>query len=117
MFLFLQELSTLVGFIIVALAYWFWLRRQQVNSQSLRVRRLALSVVDRHPDALVSYRASRRDLLCDSAALPDFPFVRSILFRTATCSSAIAIPLSLVASGIIYVRRHRQILPRVDTTS
>ena len=32
MFLLLQELSTLVGFAIVALTYWLWLRRQQVSS-------------------------------------------------------------------------------------
>ena len=117
-FLILQELSTLVGFIIVALAYWLWLRRQQVSSSVapgsdrwrylLWLGILILSFLIALP-AATSYATS--------AALPDVPFVRSILFRTATSSSAIAVPLGLVASGIIYLRRHRQIFPRVDTTS
>jgi hypothetical protein len=118
MFLLLQELSTVAGFAIVALTYWLWLRRQQVSSSvapgSDRWRYLfwlgilMLSLVISLP-AAASYATS--------ASLPDVPFVRSILFRTATYSSAIAIPLGLVATSIIYARRDRETFPRVETTS
>jgi hypothetical protein len=114
----LQELSTLVGFTIVVLAYWLWLRRQRVSPLvapgSDRWRYLfwlgilMLSFLIALPAAASHATA---------AALPDVPFVRSILFRTATSASAIAVPLSLAASGIIYARRHRQTFPRVDTIS
>ena len=118
MFLLLQELSTLVGFAIVALTYWLWLRRQQMSSSvapsSDGWRYLLwfgiplLSLVISLPTA-----ASYATL----ASLLDIPFVRSILFRTATYSSAIAVPLGLVATSIIYARRDRQTFPRVNTTS
>jgi hypothetical protein len=52
-----------------------------------------------------------------SASLPDVPFVRSILFHTASYSLTIAVPLGLVATSIIYARRDRQTFPRVETTS
>ena len=118
MFLLLQELSTLVGFAIVALIYWLWLRGQQVSSSVapgsdrwrylLWLGILMLSLVISLP-AAASYATS--------ASLPDVPFVRSILFRTATYSPAIAVPLGLVATGIIYARRDRQTFPRVNPTS
>lgn len=118
MFLLLQELSTVVGFATVALAYWLWLRRQQVSSSvapgSDRWRYLfwlgilMLSLVISLP-AAASYATS--------ASLPEVPFVRSILFHTATYSSAIALPLGLVATTIIYARRGRPTFPRVNTTS
>ena len=66
MFLLLQELSTLVGFAIVVLTYWLWLRRQQVSSSSRPgFRPLALSVLARHPDAVACYFASCCGLLRD----------------------------------------------------
>jgi hypothetical protein len=118
MFLLLQELSTLLGFAIVTLTYCIWLRRQQVSSSvapgSDRWRYLfwlgilMLSLFISLP-AAASYAMS--------ASLPAVPFVRSILFLTATYSLAIAVPLSLVATSIIYARRDRHTFPRVDTTS
>ena len=103
MFLFLQELSTIVGFAIVAFAYWLWLRRQPVNPSVapgsdgwrylLWLAILLLSFAISLP-AAISYATS--------ASLADVPFVRSILFRTAIYSSTIAVPLGLVATSIIY---------------
>ena len=94
MFLLLQELSTIVGFAIVALAYWLWLRRQPGESVSRpEFRWLALSLLARHPDAVACYFASGCGLLRDVGFAPDVPFVRSILFRTATYSPGYRDPL------------------------
>jgi Domain of unknown function (DUF4184) len=118
MFLVLQELSTVVGFAIVVFAYWFWLRRQPVGPSVAAgpdVWRYLFWLVILGLSLLISLPSATS--YATSASLHDVPFVRSILFRTATYSSAIAIPLGLVGTSIIYARRDRQTLPRVDTTS
>jgi len=107
-YLVLQEASTAVGFVIIALTYWLWLRRRPANpstaNETDRWRYLfwlaiiALSLVIALP-AAVHYATS--------ASLHDFRFIRSIVFRTAIYSSALALPVGLVATSIIYVRRDR----------
>lgn len=105
-FLLLQELSTVVGFAIVLLAYWRWLRRQPAStaSSSDAWRYLFwLSVV------VVSFGLALPAAIhfATVAALRDFLFLRSILFRTAIYSSAIAVPLTLLGTSVVYARRER----------
>lgn len=107
-YLALQEGSTIVGFVIVAVAYWLWLRRQPVNptldSESDRWRYLfwfgigALALVIAVP-AAAQYATS--------TSLRGFLFGRSVLFRVAIYGSAVAVPLVLLGTGVIYARRPR----------
>jgi hypothetical protein len=107
-FLLLQELSTIVGFAIIVFTYWLWLRRHPVSlsaesgSDGWRylfwLAILGASLVISLP-AAADYATS--------ASLHDVRFVRSVLFRTALYSSAIAVPLGLAATSIIYARRDR----------
>lgn len=108
MFLFLQELSTTVGFAIVAFTYWLWLRRQRASPSVapgsdgwrylLWFAILGLSFLISLPAAISSTA---------SESLRDLQFIRSILFCTAIYASAITVFLSLVATSIIYARRAR----------
>jgi Domain of unknown function (DUF4184) len=105
-FLVLQELSTLVGFVIVAIAYWLWLRRQTISptSESDLWRYLfwpgifMLSVIITFPSAVHYAKA---------AGHHDFRYVRSILFREAIYAPLVIVPIGLAATSIIYLRRHR----------
>jgi hypothetical protein len=97
-----------VGFAIIILTYWLWLRRQPVSLSVapgsddwrylLWLAILGLSLLISLP-AATSYAVS--------ASLHDLRFVRSILLRTTIYSTAIAVPLSLVATSFIYARRDR----------
>jgi hypothetical protein len=107
-YLVLQEGSTVVGFVIIVVAYWLWLRRRPAIPSAATetdgwrclfwLAIVALSLV-------ISVPAAVHD--ATSASLHDFRFIRSIVFRTAIYSSALALPLGLVATSIIYVRRDR----------
>ncbi|HEX4666871.1 MAG TPA: DUF4184 family protein, partial [Chthoniobacterales bacterium] len=109
MFLVLQELSTVVGFAILVVAYWRWVRvvppAMVEESGSDDWRYLFWGCV-----LVVSFGVATPAAVhfATAAALRDVPFVRSIMFRTATYSSAIALPLTLLGTSILYARRKRQ---------
>ena len=108
MFLVLQELSTVVGFAILVIAYWRWLRtgraRFVADSASDRWRYLFWGSI-----LLLSFGLAMPAAVhfATVAALRDVPFVRSIIFRTAIYSSAIALPLTLFGTSVVYARRER----------
>ncbi|HEY1582031.1 MAG TPA: DUF4184 family protein [Chthoniobacterales bacterium] len=110
MFLFLQELSTVVGFAIVVIAYWLWLRRQPVKPAAEISadgwRYLFWSVI-----VFLAFALSLPAAIHYAVAtgLHNFVFVGSILFRTAIYSSAIAVPLTLIGAWIVYVQRNNSI--------
>lgn len=107
-FLVLQELSTIIGFAVIVLVYWSWLRRHPAPAvrpaESDRWRYffwlsiLGLAFLIALPIAVH---------FATSAALRDVLFVRSIVFRTAIYSSEIAIPLALLGARVVYARRNR----------
>ena len=112
MFLFLQELSTVVGFAIVVIAYCRWLGRKRAtpasDSSSDGWRYLFWGGL-----LLLSFGLALPAAIhfATAAALRDVPFVRSILFRTAIYSAAIALPLTLLGTSVVYARRARQTSP------
>jgi hypothetical protein len=111
MFLFLQELSTIVGFAIVVFTYCLWLRRHPVSPSGQSGSdgwRYLFWLAILGPSFLISLPAAAG--YATSASLHDVRFVRSILFRTALYSSAIAVPLGLAATSIIYARRDYELL-------
>ncbi len=105
-FLLFQELSTVIGFAVIVTAYCLWLRSRPLLPTSApgaeRWRYLfwlaifGLSLVATLP-AAVHY--------AHAASLHELLFVRSVLFRTAIYSPLVAVPLTLLASGLIYSRR------------
>ncbi len=108
-YLLMQELSSLVGFAIVLLAYRSWLRRQPAldpppDAGSNRRRYLfwilllGLSLAVSLPPA-VQYASSTN--------LQGFLFGRSVVFRTAIYSHALAVPIILLGTTILYRRRER----------
>ena len=115
MFLFLQELSTAVGFALVVVVYWRWLRRAratvETDSSSDGWRYLLWGGV-----LLFSFGLSVPIAIhfATAAGLRDVLFVRSIAFRTAIYSPAIAVPVTLVSTGVVYARRARRTSFRAD---
>ncbi len=109
MFLFLQELSTLAGFAIVVFAYWRWLRRRP----AMALRAGDVSNSGRYWLWFVLLGLSLGVSLplavhyAMSTPLHGFLFLRSIVFRTAIYSHAIALPFVLLGTGIVYLRRDR----------
>ncbi len=107
-YLVLQEASTVVGFGIVAIAYWMWLRRQPspsaTDSQS-EVWRYLFWVAIALASLLFGYPAAAA--YANSVSAHGFLFLRSILFRTAVYAPQVAVPLSLIAAAIIYAQRRR----------
>ena len=107
-YLVLQEVSTVVGFAILAVAYWRWLGRQPSkgadDSQSDGWRYLFWGAVATM-SLLFGYPAAAR--YAEAASAHGFLFFRCILFRTAVYAPQIAVPLSLVATAVIYARRQR----------
>jgi hypothetical protein len=104
-YLALQEGSTVVGFVIVVLAYCFWLRRQPASpspaAESDGWRYLFwLAVIT------LSFLIAVPLAVHESAvkSLHDFIFLRSIIFHTATCSSTVALILILIGTSTIYLR-------------
>ncbi|HXA10028.1 MAG TPA: DUF4184 family protein [Chthoniobacterales bacterium] len=106
-YLALQELSTVVGFVIVAIAYARWLRRQPVDrskaSESDRWRYLLWAAI-----VIVSLMISLPPALRIASEFHGFLFYRSLAFQTAIDSPDIAIPLSLLVTTVIYAHRHRR---------
>lgn len=109
MYLLMQELSTLVGFLIVLLAYRSWLHRQppldpppDPGSNRMRylfwIVLLGVSLAVSLPPAIQ---------FASSTHLQGFLFGRSVVFRTAIYSHAVAVPVTLLGTSILYRRRHR----------
>jgi hypothetical protein len=102
-FLLLQELSTVVGCVIVVIAYGLWLRRQSITSTSesdlwrylFWVGLVTLSVVVTLPSA-IHY--------AEAAGHHDFRYVRSILFREAIYAPLVILPVGLLGTSLIYLR-------------
>jgi len=107
-YLALQEASTIVGFIIVAAAYWIWLHRQ---GQPLL--RFSLPDLWRYlfwlTIALVSFGTALPLAVhfANLTSLHDFLYGRSVAFRTALYTTDVAVPLALIGSTIIYWLRPR----------
>jgi hypothetical protein len=107
-YLALQEISTVIGFVIVLIAYGRWLRRQPAraaDTESDGWRYLLWAAV-----AIVALLVSLPPALRMASLLHGFLFYRSLAFRTAIYLPAVAIPLSLLATSVIYARRHRETL-------
>ncbi len=109
MYLLMQELSTLVGFAILLLAYRSWLRRQPAldhlpDADSNRMRYvfwivlLGLSLAVSFPPAVQ---------FASSTHLQGFLFGRCVVFRTAIYSHALVVPIVLLGTSILYRRRDR----------
>lgn len=107
-YLVLQEVSTVAGFIILAVAYWFWLRRQpeprRDNFQSETWRYLFWITVGAASFILGYFAAAA---YANAAGAHGFLFFRMVLFRTAVFATQIGVPLSLIAAAIIYSQRQQ----------
>lgn len=107
-YLVLQELSTVLGFAIVVIAYWTWLRRQPAPrpepSQSEAWRYLFWIAIAA-ASLFIGYEAAAA--YANSVSAQGVLFLRSITFRTAVYAPQVAVPLSLVAAAIIYAQRKR----------
>ena len=106
-YLALQEGSTLVGFPILVIAYWIWLRKQGkpllAISSSDRWRYLfwvTIAVVSFGIGIPLAYHLA-------NSSLSDFLYGRSIAFRTALYSADVGVPLVLIGTAIIYALRRR----------
>jgi hypothetical protein len=107
-FLVLQEISTIVGFVIVAIVYVHWLhsrgRSRTDNSDPDGWRYLfwaviiGLSFAISLPTAIYYERAT---------PLPGFRFFLSLVFRIAIYTPDVLVPLSLIGTAVIYERRPR----------
>ena len=107
-YLVLQEVSTVLGFAIVAIAYWRWLRRQpdpQPEAAQSETWRYLFWITIAVASLLFGYPAAAA--YANSVSAHGFLFLRSILFRTAVYAPQVAVPLSLVAAAIIYAQRKR----------
>ena len=107
-YLALQEVSTIVGFAILAATYWAWLHRQ--GKPLLRFSAsdfwrylfwLAIAVVSFGVGVPLAVH------FANLTSLHDFLYGRSIAFRTALYAADIGVPLALIASTIIYRLRPR----------
>jgi hypothetical protein len=106
-YLVLQELSTVIGFLIVVIAYGIWLCRQRPNpSPTLEPdgwRHLLWGAI-----LIISLLVTLPPAVHVASAFHGFLFYRSLAFRTAIYSPAVAIPLSLLATTVVYARRQRE---------
>jgi hypothetical protein len=107
-YLALQEASTIVGLLIVVIAYWLWLRRQGkpivAFSTADRWRYLfwaSIAAVSFGIGIPLAYH------FASLTPLNDFLYGRAIAFRTALYSADAGVPLILIGSTIIYARRSR----------
>ncbi|MDQ3116800.1 MAG: DUF4184 family protein [Verrucomicrobiota bacterium] len=107
-YLVLQEMSTVLGFAIVVIAYWRWLRRQpapRADESQSEAWRYFFWLAIAGASLLFGYPAAAA--YANSVSAHGFLFLRSILFRTAVYAPQIAVPLTLVATAIIYAQRKR----------
>ncbi len=103
----LQVLSTFVGFLILVVAYFRWLRRQPVEARGERESDgwrflfwagiAAAAVLSGVPLAI--YSAGSRE---------GYLLARAIMFRTAIFGADVGIPLGLIAAAIAYARRRQK---------
>jgi hypothetical protein len=105
-YLLLQEVSTIVGFLIIATVYCRWLLRQGPSGtpsfMSEFWRYLFWGVI-----AVISlgFAVPAAIHYANSTSLRDFLFGRSIAFRIAIVAPRLGLPLALIGSTIIYARR------------
>lgn len=108
-YLVLQEVSTVVGFVILAVTYWMWLRRQPEmrpdNFQS-ETRRYLFWLLIAAGSFIFGYFAAAA--YANAVSAHGFLLFRMILFRTAVYATQIAVPLSLIAATVIYTQRQRR---------
>jgi hypothetical protein len=107
-YLVLQEVSTVVGFVILAVAYWIWLCRQpspRPDPFRSETWRYLFWVAIAAAAFILGYLAAAA--YAHAAGAHGFLFFRMILFRTAVYATQIGVPLSLIAAAIIYSQRPR----------
>ena len=105
-YLVLQELSTVLGFAIVVITYWAWLRRQPAprpEPAQSEAWRYLFWIAIASASLFIGYQAAAA--YANSVSAEGVFFLRSITFRTAVYAPQIAVPLSLVAAAIIYTQR------------
>ncbi len=100
----LQVASTIIGFAIVATAYFLWLRRQKTivpNDNESDAWRYLTGLVICAIALLVALPAA----LHFASAKQGVLFARAVMFRVAIYAPAVAIPLGLLVASVIYLRR------------
>lgn len=107
-FLLLQEISTVVGLVIVVVAYWRWLGRRPIASSPSTERdgwrylfwggAILLSFAIAIPAGVHHAMGTH---------LRGFLFFRSICFWTAVYSTSLFLPLVVTGSSLAYARRAR----------
>ena len=108
-YLVLQELCTLVGFLILLLAYRSWLGRQ-VAPPALPLSSDAWRYLFWASIGLLSLLVALPAGWNYAAAVPlhGFLFYRSVVFRVAIYGPLIATPLVLLGASVCYVRRPKE---------
>lgn len=106
-FLVLQELSTVIGFAVLVIAYAVWLHRRRSDRSA-----------DSEPDGwryllwiailVISLLITLPPAIHFASSFHDLRFYRSLAFQTAISFPALAIPLSLFATTVIYARRDKK---------
>ena len=111
-YLALQEGSTIIGFAVLVIAYWIWLRQQGKPLFAFSASDLwrylfwiASAVVSLGIGVPAAYR------FANSTSLHDFLYGRSIVFHIAIYAADVAVPLLLIGSAIIYTL-HRPTVAR-----
>ncbi|MGH8092783.1 MAG: DUF4184 family protein [Chthoniobacterales bacterium] len=106
-YLVLQEISTVIGFAIVVFAYWWWLRRRpttpSTDSETDGWRYLLWFAI-----IVITLLVTLPPAFRVASAFHGFLFYRSFVFRVAIYSPAVAIPLSLISTTVIYACRPRR---------
>lgn len=107
-YLALQESSTLIGFLILVIAYWLWLRRQGKPLLAFFASDLwrwlfwiLITLVSFAIAAPAAYH------FANSTSLHDFLYGRSVVFHMVLNACDVGVPLALIGSAIIYARRAR----------
>ncbi len=107
-YLVLQEVSTVVGFVILTVAYWMWLRRQpkpRPGSSQSEAWRYLFWIVIAAAAFIIGYLAAAA--YANAASAHGFLFFRMVVFRTAIYATQIGVPLSFLAAAIVYAQRQR----------
>ncbi len=107
-YLALQEVSTILGFVILVIAYGIWLRRHGkpliawLASDLWRyLFWLTIAVISFAFALPAAWR------FANSTSLHDFLYGRSVIFHFVLNAADIGVPLALIVSAIIYARRPR----------